>query len=798
MKKKLMSKAWLTVLALAAMGLLAACMMPMPTPGPEQPAGVEPPASEAGVETMTLYVGPNLEPCVGVAPQTCMLVKENPDDEYSLFYGQIEGFEFEPGFEYELSVERTTIPNPPADASAFSWKLVEVVSKVAVEPIAALEGVTWELVAYVDSAGNLTQSLPEAPATLTLQDGQATGVTGCNNYFGTYAIDGEKLVIQPMGSTMMACPEPQMAQEQAYIAALSSVASYTIVGNQLQLANADGDVVLVFEPQVSTPLTGTLWSAISYNNGREAVVSVIAGSTISAIFGEDGTLTGSAGCNNYSAGYTTDGANVTISPAIATMMFCEQPEGLMEQEAAYLAALETAATWSISGDTLELRTADGALVAQYVASDEAAAPEPEAEAPATVDAATMEALGNMTYFNIAVTPTVTLTNGIYTSTIVPDSPLAIYVELTDYAVTGDLNGQPSIAAVLVSNGGGSGVFYDLAVVQDQDGELVNVATTNLGDRITLNSIEIVDNKVVVDMVTQGPTEPMCCGTLHVLVVYELQDGELVMTSSVEVASEPAATTPISIVGIVWEWVETAYGDGTTTTVPAPENYTLLLNPDGTATLQIDCNRGGGSYTLDGGSLSLDVATMTRVACPEGTLSDEYLRNLDAAATYVIDGSDLVLNLFADTGNMRFRMSATQPTPETAEPVAPQEPVTPQITQPAVAANIMLKDWQWVQFTDPVSGTQDIADPVAYTVQFQPSGSVYIQADCNRGGGSYTIDDSAISIEITFMTRAMCPPGSLSDQFVQRLNAAAVWFMDGEDLFIDLFADSGTMRFATAE
>ncbi len=39
----------------------------------------------------------------------------------------------------------------------------------------------------------------------------------------------------------------------------------------------------------------------------------------------------------------------------------------MEQEAQFLAALTTAATWSISGNDLELRTADGALVARFVA-----------------------------------------------------------------------------------------------------------------------------------------------------------------------------------------------------------------------------------------------------------------------------------------------------------------------------------------------------------------------------------------------------------------------------------------------
>ncbi|MEZ4771014.1 MAG: DUF4377 domain-containing protein [Caldilineales bacterium] len=55
---------------------------------------------------------PNREPCVGVAPQVCYQVKETPDGEYTLFYDEIQGFEYEPGYEYQLTVERTTVPNP--------------------------------------------------------------------------------------------------------------------------------------------------------------------------------------------------------------------------------------------------------------------------------------------------------------------------------------------------------------------------------------------------------------------------------------------------------------------------------------------------------------------------------------------------------------------------------------------------------------------------------------------------------------------------------------------------------------
>ena len=358
-----------------------------------------------------------------------------------------------------------------------------------------------------------------------------------------------------------------------------------------------------------------------------------------------------------------------------------------------------------------------------------------------------------------------------------------------------------MATILVSNGGGSGVFYDLAVVQEQDGQPVNVATTLLGDRVSIISLYIVDNQVVVDMITQGPDEPMCCGTLEVVNTYELQGNELVETASESVGTVDQGPTNESIVGVLWEWVETAYSNDTTLSVDDPSKYTMLLNDDGTANFQIDCNMGGGTYELDGSTLRLDVSTMTRVACPEGTLSDVFVRELNAAATFVMDGPDLILNLFADAGNMRFRMSENQPAAAADATAAPelsaQGIVTPTLTQPASAADILNKPWQWVAFTDPINGTQDVANPASYTVQFQSSGIARILADCNHGAGGYTIDGSSISIEIGAMTRAQCAADSQGDTFTQYLGGAATWFVDGEDLYIDLFADAGTMKFSPA-
>jgi heat shock protein HslJ len=108
---------------------------------------------------------------------------------------------------------------------------------------------------------------------------------------------------------------------------------------------------------VPDPLAGTRWEVINYNDGGSAVVSVIADTRIFLDFGTDGQVNGNAGCNDYLAGYQASGNTITIGQPGTTSRFCAEPEGVMDQEQAFLAALQSSARFQISGNTLEMRTA---------------------------------------------------------------------------------------------------------------------------------------------------------------------------------------------------------------------------------------------------------------------------------------------------------------------------------------------------------------------------------------------------------------------------------------------------------
>ncbi|HEX2037528.1 MAG TPA: META domain-containing protein [Chloroflexota bacterium] len=229
----------------------------------------------------------------------------------------------------------------------------------------SLEGAPWTLVFYAGSGGQLQSALADPEVTATFQGGRLTGSAGCNSYTATYQLNGERLQLSRPASTRRLCGEPEvMTQESTYLAALERVSRYQIAGAGLVLSDGVGNPLLVYIPQPQRPLQGTTWEAEAYNNGRGGVVSLIAGTSITAQF--DGTrLTGNAGCNQYSAAYETDGTAISVGEPTSTRRACLQPEGVMEQERAYLTALTTARVYRIEGKRLILETEDGARVASY-------------------------------------------------------------------------------------------------------------------------------------------------------------------------------------------------------------------------------------------------------------------------------------------------------------------------------------------------------------------------------------------------------------------------------------------------
>jgi heat shock protein HslJ len=100
-------------------------------------------------------------------------------------------------------------------------------------------------------------------------------------------------------------------------------------------------------------------------------------------------------------------------------------------------------------------------------------------------------------------------------------------------------------------------------------------------------------------------------------------------------------------------VQTLYNNDTKNVPKQPNNYTVRFLEDGRIIVKADCNLKGGVYSTDGKEISLEITHSTMAACEEGSLEEQFIRDLRAAVIFFFKDHDLYLDLRHDTGTMRF-------------------------------------------------------------------------------------------------------------------------------------------------
>ena len=194
--------------------------------------------SNTEVQSKMLIVADHLENCVGVGPQSCMLVKENPEDEWTYFYDQIEGFKYEEGFTYELLVNEIPVSNPAADASSLRYELKNIISKIPSLDNSGLIN-EWTVI----KIKGLEQLNASPTMIFEKEDTRVAGFAGCNNYFSTYTVSGNTLSLGPAGATRKLCPD--MSVEDVFFKVLPNIARFEIVKKELYLYDQKDELLIV-------------------------------------------------------------------------------------------------------------------------------------------------------------------------------------------------------------------------------------------------------------------------------------------------------------------------------------------------------------------------------------------------------------------------------------------------------------------------------------------------------------------------------------------------------------------------
>lgn len=117
------------------------------------------------------------------------------------------------------------------------------------EELTSPEGPEWLLTSYyVEDAAELVPVPFPIEPTLLLQDSVASGFAGCNQFSGSYELDGGSLRFsEEMSVTLALCEDPAQSIEDAYMALLSEVDGWAIDVGVLELNDDFGEVILTFE-----------------------------------------------------------------------------------------------------------------------------------------------------------------------------------------------------------------------------------------------------------------------------------------------------------------------------------------------------------------------------------------------------------------------------------------------------------------------------------------------------------------------------------------------------------------------
>ncbi|MFO7697646.1 MAG: META domain-containing protein [Anaerolineae bacterium] len=455
-------------------------------------------------------------------------------------------------------------------------------------PAIPLEGTTWLLSAI----GGESVLAGTAPTLSFHPDNYLEANSGCNYLGVDYGIDGNAFTLAEIHRTQFDCEAADVAaQDATFFEAFQQIAAYGATEDALVFQDARGVVILEYArkrpPVVDPALLGSEWLLVTLGD-----VAPLPGTRITLSFGPEG-LGGISGCNHYGGAYAvaSEGA-LELEQVVLTAMLCLEPEGVMEQEQAFMAALDAVAGYRTGDDRLEILGADGG-----------------------------------TLLTFSRQPTF-------------DTDPAALIGTAWHAIETD--GEPVASDVPLTL-----VFYREGILGGQAGCRDFIASAQMnGDALTLPFMAMLDPGCD-PQETALDQESALLGVLSGRAAVELTGERLVLHGERggTVVLEPLfadAARPIE--GTAWSLLGFA-GPNELSDAPVPLIMADGLIPGTTIDLMLaddqaagsaGCNRYFSGYTLKGDVLAISAVGATKMACqdPAGLMTQEsrYLEMLQAATT----------------------------------------------------------------------------------------------------------------------------------------------------------------------
>ncbi len=202
----------------------------------------------AQVNLKKIFIADHYVNCHSVGQADCFQVKDSANGTWTNFFGNIEGFNYEEGYQYELLIEILTIHKTPSDSPIYHYvfnKLIDK-NKNQIHDKYKLDDEPWFLIKV--KSGEKLKSLKDANAFIIfhLDENKVSGNFGCNKFFGAVKINEKEILFDKLGATKMMCADEMNKIENGFMQQLPKANHYEVKGNQLLLYQKKS-LLLVFK-----------------------------------------------------------------------------------------------------------------------------------------------------------------------------------------------------------------------------------------------------------------------------------------------------------------------------------------------------------------------------------------------------------------------------------------------------------------------------------------------------------------------------------------------------------------------
>lgn len=196
-----------------------------------------------------LFINSAKVDCSRVGKMKCLQIQEydTVTNGWKNFYGNIQGFEYEPGYIYKISVKKEELDpaTVPADASSIKYSLVEIIEKyidmkLALDKVWIAKSINEKLVDIpqdADKDNDLVLSIDTVEMKIL-------GYDGCNNFHGNFELLDNSISFQSIGSTEMMCSNMELPS--SYMTALENTKTFKLEDENLFFYDTNEKEILRF------------------------------------------------------------------------------------------------------------------------------------------------------------------------------------------------------------------------------------------------------------------------------------------------------------------------------------------------------------------------------------------------------------------------------------------------------------------------------------------------------------------------------------------------------------------------